>query len=626
MPDVVTPASDGTEASRADGGDCSCGSGLRHARCCGLDQARIAPAPAEGAYDPTLEAMGHAYAHEDRATARRLAREVLETEPGQRDALATLFNLLRDEGKPEAAGIIAERLTRVEPNNGMARAVAAQHFLARRELGKASLHARMLVRLAPLDVTAHAIMARVFLATNNAVAAEHHVRVAMRLAIERDPGAPLPHLQAQLATALHKQGRLAEARALFARLAARHGDSLDMLLPWTALEESARDFDAAMALLDRAERIAPGHSNIAVARAALHRRRKEPEAALAVLAGLHEAESGGEEVLHGLLHKGQVLDSVGRYDEAFAAFEDYKAQTRARTGHAYRAEEAARLVGALRDFFTASRDSLLPRAETRSDVPQPIFIIGFPRSGTTLVEQTLTSHPQIAAGDELPIVGTLVDRARTLLGSPANYPEALSELWLGDRQGHINTLRDVYLAEAARIGAADPAKPWFTDKMPLNETHLGLISLMFPRSPVIHLVRHPLDVVLSVFSNGLTHGFYCAYALESAATHYALIADLIAHYRAAMPIRYHAVRYEELVTDQEREVRAMLDFIGLPFDPRTLDFHANPRPARTASHAQVTERLYDRSRYRYRNYLRHLEPVVPILTPAIERLGYRIER
>ncbi|MGC8068978.1 sulfotransferase family protein, partial [Salmonella enterica] len=73
---------------------------------------------------------------------------------------------------------------------------------------------------------------------------------------------------------------------------------------------------------------------------------------------------------------------------------------------------------------------------------------------------------------------------------------------------------------------------WFTDKMPLNETHLGLIHLLFPQSPIIHLVRHPLDVVLSVFSNGLTHGFYCAYALETAAQHYALIADLVAQYRA----------------------------------------------------------------------------------------------
>jgi len=175
------------------------------------------------------------------------------------------------------------------------------------------------------------------------------------------------------------------------------------------------------------------------------------------------------------------------------------------------------------------------------------------------------------------------------------------------------------------MGAVAPGKRWFTDKMPLNETHLGLIGLLFPKSPILHLVRHPLDVVLSVFSNGLTHGFHCASALESAATHYALIADLIAHYRSAMPLHYHAVRYEDLVTEQEREVRAMLDFIGEPFDPAVLAFHENARHARTASYAQVTEKLYTRSRFRYRNYLKHLEPVIPILMPAIERLGYTVE-
>ncbi len=89
-----------------------------------------------------------------------------------------------------------------------------------------------------------------------------------------------------------------------------------------------------------------------------------------------------------------------------------------------------------------------------------------------------------------------------------DYPQALSELWIGDRVGHVDMLRDLYLNEAAQMGAVNPSKRWFTDKMPLNETHLGLIHLLFPKSPIIHLVRHPLDVVLSVFTNALTHGFH----------------------------------------------------------------------------------------------------------------------
>jgi hypothetical protein len=208
------------------------------------------------------------------------------------------------------------------------------------------------------------------------------------------------------------------------------------------------------------------------------------------------------------------------------------------------------------------------------------------------------------------------------LDSPLTYPEALSELWMGDRRYGLDELRDAYLERVRRMGFVEPGAAWFTDKMPLNETHLGLIALMFPSAPLIHVVRHPLDVVCSVFSNNLTHGFYCAFDLETVARHYALTMDLVEHYRGQMTLRYLAVHYEDLVDDQEATVRRMLDFIGEPFDERCLRFHENRRYARTASYAQVTERLYDTSRYRHRHYRRHLEPVIPILEPVIRRLEY----
>src|SRR5271166_5602030 len=154
--------------------------------------------------------------------------------------------------------------------------------------------------------------------------------------------------------------------------------------------------------------------------------------------------------------------------------------------------------------------------------------------------------------------------------------------------------------------------------------HLGLIGLIFPDAPVIHLLRHPLDVVLSVFSNHLTHGFYCSYALETAARHYVRVMELVEHYRSEMTLHYLPVRYEDIVDEQEESVRRLLEFVGAPFDPSCLDFQENRRYARTASYAQVTERLYDSSRYRYRHYLKELEPVVPLLEPMIRRLGYAV--
>ena len=138
--------------------------------------------------------------------------------------------------------------------------------------------------------------------------------------------------------------------------------------------------------------------------------------------------------------------------------------------------------------------------------------------------------------------------------------------------------------------------------MPLNETHLGLIALLFPEAPLIHVLRHPLDIMVSAFSNHFTHGFFCAYALETAARHYVRVMDLVQHYRGEMTLRYLPIRYEDMVADQEASVRAMLDFVGEDFDKACLTFHENRRYARTASYAQVTEQLYDRSRFRYRHY------------------------
>ena len=242
-----------------------------------------------------------------------------------------------------------------------------------------------------------------------------------------------------------------------------------------------------------------------------------------------------------------------------------------------------------------------------------------------MIEQTLSAHPVISAGDELPIVGELTGLIPRMLNSPLGYPEALTELWLGDQLEGLDNLRDYYLQRGRQLGAIRKGARWFTDKMPLNETHLGLIALVFPQAPVIHLLRHPLDVVLSVFSNHLTHGFFCAYDLIGIARHYVLVMDLVEHYRREMELRYLAVRYEDVIDRQETCVRQLLAFIGAPYDRRCLDFHENRRYARTASYAQVTERLYGRSRYRYRAYRKQLQPVIPILEPLIRRLGYAIE-
>jgi tetratricopeptide (TPR) repeat protein len=562
--------------------------------------------------------MIRAYYDGARGVAESLALEILGEAPGHKDALTALYNVRSGEENVTAAEALVRRLAILFPDDPVCQTGAARFFADKGDYHRATPHTRMLVRLTPQAAAAHILMGQVFNATHHPRAAEFHFRRAGKLGHISDP-----EIETGLALALRGQGRFEDARAALAKRL-ESGD-LDALLAAASLEEADRKLDTASGLLDRATTIAPDEPRVALARATLHRRSKAFDLALAELDGLEHRLQEPKLRATAVMERGHVLDALGRHDEAFAAFLDFKHRAHEATGQVYGKAQAASLASRLKAFFTPEHSALLPRASLRADSAQPIFVLGFPRSGTTLVEQTLSSHPNIAGGGKLSIIPAMAERIPGLLGAPGIYPAVLGELWLGDRAGQIDTLRDLYLNEAARLGAIDPARSWFTDKMPLNETHLGLISLMFPHSPVIHLVRHPLDVVLSVFSNGLTHGFFCASALETAASHYVLIADLVEHYRAAMPLRYTAVRYEDMVMDQQAQVAAMFQFIGEPFDTRVLNFHENPRPARTASYAQVTEKLYDRSRYRYRNYLKHLEPMIPILEPAIRRLGYAVE-
>jgi Tfp pilus assembly protein PilF len=598
---------------------CACGSGLRGVRCCGADAAALIVLPAAQHLQPLVARALASFEAGAQTDAQKLALEILELAPGHHDALRLLYRF-HQAARPQTAGILLRRLVTLYPNDFWSTNELTLWLMNRNLIGEAEIHARNAVRIAPGNPQAHHLMGMAMTEANWPQIGEYHYRRALELSEKRPP-----ILLANLAWNLKNQGKMAEARALYRESAAMEPTVLQTVLGWARLEEADREFAAADALLDKAAALAPDNQNVLLAHAVLRGRTRAYDAALETLDRIAAGRGDGALGPNELLEKGRLFDQMGRYDDAFAAFQEGKRLVREVSGSQYLADHAAALADRLKAFFTAGRLRITPRAGTRDHAPQPIFILGFPRSGTTLVEQTLSAHKRISAGDELPFVADITGMTPRMLNSPLGYPEALAELWMGDQREGLDNLRDYYLQRARQAGILAPDARWFTDKMPLNETHLGLIALMFPAAPLIHVIRHPLDVVLSAFSNQLTHGFHCSYALETAARHYALIADVVAHYRAEMALRYLPVRYEDLVQDQAAGVRRMLDFIGEDFDQDCLHFHENRRYARTASYAQVTEKLYDRSRFRYRRYLKHLEPVIPILLPAIERLGYTIE-
>ena len=617
---------------------CPCGSGLRPERCCALQQNAISPADATRHLIPVVERAIQAYQKGAKEVAERLCLDVLELAPDRPGALSVLYSIRKEQGKAAAAEALIRRIVRFEPNNFDATNELALRLLGKGALGEAEIHARNAIRIAPQAPQAHNLMGMIMTEAQRPRLGEYHYRQVLAISGTRDP-----IVLANLAWCLKSQGRMEEARALYEESTAAAPDIRQTLLGWARLEEADRNFAAAGDKLDRLDASFPNDPGSILTRAVLLGRMKRHDEALALLDrkipaaedARTSAPADSEQPVMAsapiglgpteLSEKGRLLDQLDRHDEAWAAFTEAKRTAREASGNVYLDRLANDVVARSRGFFVAGRLALLPRAGVRTDVPQPIFVLGFPRSGTTLVEQTLSAHPLISAGDELPLINDITNIMPRMLNSPLTYPEALAELWMGDQRDGLDNLRDYYLQKVAQMGIAEPRVSWFTDKMPLNETHLGLIALLFPASPLIHVIRHPLDVMVSALSNHFTHGYFCATSLETAATHYVRVMDLVMHYRAEMALRYLPIRYDDMVTNQAETVRAILDFVGVPFDERCLNFHENRRYARTASYAQVTEPLYERSLNRYRHYLRHLEPVIPILRPTIERLGYTVD-
>ena len=235
----------------------------------------------------------------------------------------------------------------------------------------------------------------------------------------------------------------------------------------------------------------------------------------------------------------------------------------------------------------------------------PIFIVGMPRSGSTLVEQILASHPQVHAAGELKNLDRVVQR-RVRRGTAGRFLFRRASAAL-DADG-LRRLGQAYLASLPPL--AD-GKTRITDKAPSNFFHVGLIRLILPNARIIHTMRDPVDTCVSCFSRLFTHGQAFSYDLAELGRYYRWYHELMDHWRSVLPAGAMLdVSYEDVVDNLEEQARRLIDYCGLPWDDRCLSFHETSRPIATASNVQVRQPLYRSSLARWRRYEAYLEPLL----------------
>ena len=313
-----------------------------------------------------------------------------------------------------------------------------------------------------------------------------------------------------------------------------------------------------------------------------------------------------EDRLHLHFALGKALEDRADYEGSFGHYDQGNAARRGMLD--YEAEKVSEHKETLKRVLTA--EFFAGRAQGGSEAPDPIFIVGLPRSGSTLVEQILASHSQVEGTMELPDIFALVGRLKDAAGKPF-YPDVIAALTPDERR----ELGEEYLARTAvhrKLG-----RPFFIDKMPNNFLQIGFMALILPRAKIIDVRRHPMACGFSCFKQHFARGQGFSYSLEDIGRYYADYVELMDHYDAVLPGRIRRIQYEELVGDLEGNVRRLLDYCGLAFEENCLRYYQNDRIVRTASSEQVRLPIFADAVEHWRHYEKWLEPLQKALGNAL---------
>lgn len=524
-------------------------------------------------------------------------------------------------------------------------ALSALRAWGQGEFDRAHGLARRAIALAPDEPNARQVLGAIAMSAGSVEEAAEHFRVA-------DHAAPnQPQILNMLAKALQSLGDLSGARASYARagalglaeawrglgkLEAKHGDpkaaiealeraalvapkNATILADLAQALENRHDLDRAMSLAEASVQIDPKSEIALLTIAQIHMRRGSYGDVRAAVETVLQSNSATNRALAiGLA--GESYDREGRSDEAFAAFTAANQILLAR-------HRAMRLATAS-PFHPTNLSRLLrsvaegqPQAwvgPTHFEQPAPVFLVGFPRSGTTLLDQILSSHSEIVCLDETEI---LAETIADLLAASEAPPR-----WMSLSENEILERRGKYFKRAVEALRAPIRRRVFIDKLPLNLLFLPLVARIFPDARIIFALRDPRDVVLSCYQQRFSVNASMVWLLEfsDAARYYDLAMSLFMASKHRFRLACAEVRYERLVVNLESVARELTAFLGLDFEPTMLDYAATARrrSINTPSLRQVVQPLYTRSVGRWRSYSRHFAPIAAWLDPWVQRFGY----
>jgi Flp pilus assembly protein TadD len=532
-------------------------------------------------------------------------RKALELRPDYPGAHNNLGIALRDQGKTEEAEAEFRAATHLNPQYVDALCNLGALLNAQGKQTDAIAPLTEAVRLAPGNALAHNSLGGVLLFLGQPDQAIIHLAEAIRIAPKMtraytNLGAALERLhffrEAMLSyrDALSLEPQDVEAHNKLGMLLLNQGNTADALAEFQATLK--RDPDNSMAYLNIGKMVSSG----------FHQLSDEEIQNLRTLTGQPKISIESRGRLHYAL--AQVFDKKGSYDEAFEHLQtanELKKQWQIKRVPAFDPAANAEWIDHVIATFTPAYFERVRSFGIASELP--VFIVGMPRSGTSLTEQILASHPQVHGAGELSEIdgfaATLPERlGAEQLGYPACMDrfDARTARMLG--QAHVNELQKMK-PDALRV----------TDKAPLNFFHIGIIASVFPRARIIHCRRNPVDTCLSCYFQNFAEAFAFTHDQKSLGQYYREYQRLMAHWDKVLPERIYHLDYEEMTADQEGTSRKLVAHCGLEWDGRCLNFHETDRTVRTFSSLQVRRPMYQSSVERWKRYEKHLQPLLEAL-------------